>query len=232
MNKTNELKHFRIKNKYGMFLPNIHEDRIKSLIENADNLIESGTKFKHDKTSTVSKTSFDNKDIVIKRYNNKGFFHSFRNSLRQTRAQKSLLNSLLLLDLNIITPNPLGWFVEKKGPLYHRSYFIMECCSLPTLHQTIMANPSDQQWQNITDNIKAMLDKFAANNITHGDLKHSNVLVADEGIGVLDLDVMTVHNNPSSFKQKRKKDISSFHNRLLTPPARYIRQRKQKFPNE
>lgn len=215
-----------------MFLSNWPDERIESFVAQIDSLIEKGTLYKNDKTSTVSRTSFDNTDIVVKRYNNKGLFHSVRNSFRQTRSEKSFYNSCLLVDMGIYTPAPLGYAIEKQNGLYRRSYFIMEHSEVPTLHQAIMKHPSSEQWEKISNDIKLLLDKFAEHKITHGDLKHSNVLVTDNGAGILDLDVMCVHKSRSTFQKKRNKDMLALQNRLLEPPEQYITKRKQKYGDE
>jgi len=199
-----------------MFTASWSEKQVKQFVDSADNLIDNGTLLKTDKTSTVSKTRFNNTDIVIKRYNNKGFFYSFRNSLRSSRAKKSWQKSQILLGLNICTPMPLGYVVEKKKALYSRSYFVMEYCEIQIVHDTFLEYSSeDARWHDIINWLKELMDKLASHRITHGDLKSSNVFVSNDCVGILDLDAMIIHNNPITYRIKRRKDEKKFSDRVL-----------------
>ncbi len=106
---------FRIGNLHGMLTENWSSGQVEHFVKSLDELIANGKLFKSDRTSTVSKTSFNDTGIVIKRYNNKGFFHSLKNTLRVSRGQKSWFKSHVLLDIDIYTPSPLGYIVEKKN---------------------------------------------------------------------------------------------------------------------
>ena len=224
-----EYRSFRIGNTAGMFSTDWTDDQRSDFVRKLDDLIAAENPIKSDSTSTVCKTTYDKRTIVIKRYNNKGFLHSIKNSIRPTRAQKSWQKSCLLIDFAIFTPTPLGYVVEKKAGLYHRSYFIMEYCPAPTYDNILLREtPSQAQQQQILNNIKIMLDKFAAHKITHGDLKQSNILVGQNSVGIIDLDAMKI-NDPFTYKAKRKKDEHFFNNRLQETPEQYAKRLKDNF---
>lgn len=202
--------------KHGMFCDQWPQDKVVQFVESLDTLIDAGQINKSDKTSTVSMVRFDDADIVIKRYNNKGFFYSLRNSLRPSRAKKSLQKSLILRKLGFHTPVPLGYLVERKNLLYNRSYFIMEYCEFETLHQAFKKYTSkDARWHDIVEWLLELMENLALHRITHGDLKSSNVYVTEDGVGILDLDAMTIHNNPLTYRIKRAKDEKKFASRIL-----------------
>ncbi|MCK4999078.1 MAG: hypothetical protein KAS23_06075 [Anaerohalosphaera sp.] len=201
---------------HGILPANWPREKVVEFIGTIDDLIDAGNIIKSDKTSTVSKVRFNDTDIVIKRYNNKGFFYSLRNSLRSSRAKKSWHKSLVLLSLDIHTPVPLGYVVEKKNALYNRSYFIMEYCEIEIVHDFFVRYTSaDEQWYEIINLLKDFMAKLALHRITHGDLKPSNVYVTEDGVGILDLDSMMIHNNAITYLLKRGKDEKKFVSRIL-----------------
>ena len=212
-----------------MFKIDWTQEHIQCFVETVNDLIEKGHAYKTDKTSTVCKTSFNHAKVVIKRYNNKGAWHCLKNTFRRSRAEKSWIKSLVLSDIGIFTPPPIGWFVEKRNGLYFRSYFVMDYCEMPTLHSFLMENrPNERSWKQITNGMAVLLERLKEHRITHGDLKHSNVLIGDNQIGILDLDAMIIHRNPVTYRIKRSKDERKFKERLMQDPTLYFQSRKQK----
>ena len=55
------------------------------------------------------------------------------------------------------------------------------------------------------EGILGEMDKY---HITHGDMKHSNILVTDNGAVLTDLDSMRVHKCEYLYKIYRAKDIA------------------------
>lgn len=227
--RKTEYRSFNIDNTAGMFIADWTDSELAEFIRAIDDIIAAETPIKTDDTSTVCKTTFKGRHIVIKRYNNKGPFHSIKNSVRPSRAQKSWRKSCLLIDYDIYTPAPLGYIVEKRAGLYFRSYFIMECCLAPTYDNILLQQPPTPDEQaKILDRIKTMLDKFAEHKITHSDLKQSNILVGDNRVGIIDLDAMQI-NNPFTYPAKRKKDENFFNNRLQESPDQYAKRMEDNF---
>jgi serine/threonine protein kinase len=58
--------------------------------------------------------------------------------------------------------------------------------------------------------LKELLNKLAEHNITHGDLKHSNILITKNGPVLTDLDSMRTHRFSWMFKIRRTKDLQHF----------------------
>jgi tRNA A-37 threonylcarbamoyl transferase component Bud32 len=58
--------------------------------------------------------------------------------------------------------------------------------------------------------VKNMLDKIGKYRITHGDLKHTNILITDNGPMITDLDGMKVHKWNWTYKISRAKDLQRF----------------------
>jgi serine/threonine protein kinase len=69
-----------------------------------------------------------------------------------------------------------------------------------------------------TQQLKELLDKLAEQQITHGDLKHSNILITKDGPILTDLDAMQIHRFSWTFKIRRLKDLQHF----TKPPINLI----------
>jgi RIO-like serine/threonine protein kinase len=54
--------------------------------------------------------------------------------------------------------------------------------------------------------------------ITHGDLKHTNILITDNGPILTDLDGMNVHKWTWTYRIRQAKDLKDFLNR---GPSKY-----------
>jgi len=176
-----------------------------------DTLIDGGKVLKDGNTCYVSRLSFSGKDIVVKRYNNKGFIHSLRHTIKRSRARRGWLHGHRLRMLNIATPKPLAYVEQRKGLLVEKSYLITEYVEGQRLYEFLRDdNVADGRRSEIMQMIKTMLEKLAKYRITHGDLKHTNILITETGPVLTDLDGMTVHCSQLLYRNKRIKDIERF----------------------
>lgn len=195
---------------------------LNDFIDSLNRLIEDGQMIKTDRKTCVSVAKTGSSAIVIKRYNNIGFAYSIRQTLFQTRALKSWQFAHILLKIDIPTPRPLVCVEIKKNGLISQSYIITEFFNGENLHQYIVNhNPDDEHWQAIVLKIKTIIDKMGQSRITHGDLKHSNILLKQQAIAITDLDAMKIHKFPLFYKIKRTKDLQSFNNRLSLRKLKY-----------
>jgi tRNA A-37 threonylcarbamoyl transferase component Bud32 len=159
----------------------------------------------------VSRLSFSGKDVVVKRYNNKGFLHSLRHTIKRSRARRGWLHGHRLRLLNIATPRPLAYIEHCKGLLVEKSYLITEFVEGQRLYEFLRDdNVTNERRSEIIQMIKTVLQKLAKYRITHGDLKHTNILITETGPVLTDLDGMTVHCSQLLYKNKRIKDIERF----------------------
>jgi len=55
-------------------------------IEKIDALMDKGQIFKNGDTSYVSRLTWNDKDVVVKRYNHRGFIHSLRHTIKRRVA--------------------------------------------------------------------------------------------------------------------------------------------------
>jgi tRNA A-37 threonylcarbamoyl transferase component Bud32 len=113
--------------------------------------------------------------------------------------------------LQITTPKPLAYIEQRKGLLVWKSYLVTEYVAGQKLRNFLRDNNiTEEKHSKVNQQVMKLLDKLGKYRITHGDLKHSNILVTDNGIVLTDLDGMKVHRWNWLYKTKRAKDIARF----------------------
>jgi hypothetical protein len=75
----------------------------RDFIERIDGLTGTGRILKTGDASYVSNITWNGKNIVVKRYDNKGFFHSLRHTIKKARARRAWLYAHFLEALDIFS---------------------------------------------------------------------------------------------------------------------------------
>ena len=173
--------------------------------------MENGNVLKNGNTCFVSHIIWNQQEIVIKRYNHMGVLHSLRHSLIKTRARRGWLHAQRLTMLRIPTPKPLAFIEHRKGFLIWNSYYVSEYAEGVSLYTFLNDDniPAEQKCST-KKNVENLLDKLGDFKITHGDLKHSNILITKNGPLLTDLDAMQAHELNLTYNRKRAKDIKRF----------------------
>ncbi|MBN2454964.1 MAG: hypothetical protein JXB29_00265 [Sedimentisphaerales bacterium] len=160
-------------------------------IKQVDPMMDSGQILKKGNTSYVSHFKWNGKDIVVKRYNHKGVWHSLRHTIKGSRARRCWLYAHWLLMLTIPTAKPLAFIECYEGPVLWKSYFFTEYVAGRTLREFLgNSNISNQERSRQIQQIEKIIHRLNAYRLTHGDLKFSNILLTDEGPVLTDLDGM------------------------------------------
>jgi tRNA A-37 threonylcarbamoyl transferase component Bud32 len=163
-------------------------------IKRIDALMDKGDIFKQGNTCYVSRIKWHDKDAVVKRYNHKGFIHSFRHTIKRSRARRGWLNGHRLIMLNIATPKPIAYIEKFRTGLVWQSYLVTEYVQGCKLYDFLRDDTiTEQQWSEATEVIKKLIERLGKYYISHGDLKHTNILVTENGIVLTDLDAMKAH---------------------------------------
>jgi tRNA A-37 threonylcarbamoyl transferase component Bud32 len=184
------------------------EAEMHDLLRRLDALMDEGQILKDGNTCYVSRLSFGGKDVVVKRYNHKGFIHSLRHTIKRSRARRGWLHGHRLGLLNIATPEPLAYIERRKGLLVDKSYLVTRYINGQSLYEFLRDdNVTQQQRSTVTQEVKNLLDKMVKHRITHGDLKNSNILVTKIGPVLIDLDGMKVHKWSWSCQAQKAKDL-------------------------
>ena len=180
-------------------------------IEKIDKIMDEGQILKNGNTCYVSRLTWNSKDVVVKRYNHKGFTHSLRHTIKKSRAHRGWLHGHRLVMLDIATPKPLAYIEQLKEKLVWKSYLVTEYVKGQKLNDFLQnSHVTKDQHQIIHNQIQKLLDEMEKNHITHGDLKHTNILITDKGPVLTDLDGMKVHKWGWRYKSSKAKDLRRF----------------------
>jgi tRNA A-37 threonylcarbamoyl transferase component Bud32 len=159
--------------------------------------------------STVGRVRIDDHDLVVKRYNTKGFWHALRRCIRATRAAHSWRNAHRLLMLDISTPRPVALLEKRFGPLRSTAYFINEYVEGPRavdfFEDRILSGKRE-----VAQSIAEIVNKLGAAGISHGDMKATNIIIHKQEPALVDLDAMRVHACPRRFTALHRKDVKRF----------------------
>ncbi len=180
-------------------------------LQGLDRLMQEGQVLKNGKTCFVSRIVWNGQDVVVKRYNHKGFWHSLRHTLKGSRARRSWLNAQLLGLLGIPTAQPIAYIDEWRGPLLWQSYFItafIQARSLGHLMGDAQVVRSTKEMR--SRQVLQLLDHLADHRITHGDTKHSNFLLDADGVVLTDLDGMRVHRVYWTLRRRFNRELMRF----------------------
>ena len=176
-------------------------------IEQIDTLMDKGRILKDGDTCYISRLTWNSKDVVVKRYNHKGFIHSLRHTIKRSRARRAWLHGHRLGTLKIATPKPLAYVEQRRGLLMWQSYLVTEYVKGQKLRTFLRDHKiSEEEHSTAMQQIKNLLDKMGKYRITHGDLKHTNILVTENGPVLTDLDGMKVHRWNWLSRIRRDKD--------------------------
>ena len=183
----------------------------EELVGNIDAVTGAARLLKNGNTCFVTAVQRHGREYVIKRYNPKGLLHGLRHTLKRSRARRGWLNAHRLLYLGIPTPRPVGFIEEYAGLLLKRSWLITELAPGPKLKE-YLANPdiSKAQKTRVIDQVFDILGLLEQYRITHGDLKHVNLIITPAGPTLLDLDSLKIHRTGLFYLYHRKKDINAF----------------------
>lgn len=187
------------------------QDEQLDFVERIDPLMDKGQILKNGNTCYVSRLTWKGKDVVVKRYNHKGFIHSLRHTIKGSRARRAWLHAHRLRMLEIATPKPLAYIEHRKGRLVWKSYLVTEYVQGQEFCYFLEdKSVSQEERSTATHQVIDLLDKIGKYKISHGDLKHSNILITKNGPTITDLDGMKVHIMSFTYRVRRNKDIARF----------------------
>ena len=173
------------------------------VLDDADRLMAEGEMLKNGATCTVVRVAAGTQ-LVIKRYNLKHWRHALSRAWRPSRAWHSWLAAHCLDFYGVATPQPLAMCEERAGPLRGRAFLVTAHCAGPDLLSVLApgSEPSPAMQVAIRQLFRTLYDL----RITHGDLKATNLLWADEQVVLIDLDAMVQHRQVHAFVREWRRD--------------------------
>lgn len=191
----------------------VESPEFMQLLQNPESAFkQAGAEYlKQGRSATIVKIKVDNKIMVVKRYNIKNIWHRLRRCLRTTRAAMSWQFSHLLRLSGIQTAKPLAFVDKHFMGLRGRSYFIMEYVAGKNIGDYFSDyQAGEPRFTKTAERVMALLDNLAELQISHGDLKKTNIVIKNDHPVLLDLDGMKIHKNRWAGQRACEKDIKRF----------------------
>ena len=160
---------------------------------------------KQGNTCTLWLVAVGGSKYVVKRYNIKGLSHRIGRALRQTRAAASWANAHRLGMYGIATARPVALLEQRLGPLRGRAWFISEFVAGDDVLQLC-----DRPLPDVARQVVDLLAQLAQCNISHGDMKGSNIILSGKGPVIIDLDAMQEHALNWLYRRMRRRDLQRF----------------------
>lgn len=187
------------------------EELMPQFVREVDALMQEGQVLKNDAASFVSRVLWNGQDAVIKRYNHRGLWHSFRHTLKGSRAKRNWRHAQRLLALKIATPEPLAYVDQYRGPLLWQSYFVARFVAGPQVHQILRdRSMAGEQKQRVHDQVLDLLRRMAEHGISHGDMKHTNILYDGTNVVITDLDGMRIGGTGWLRRRRYRRDVDRY----------------------
>ena len=215
---------FQVTRKFGRFVSMLRDEAeyLLPIIADPDGWLKTGRPLKAGRTATLATVTHSGRELVIKRYNIKNPRHALSRCWRPSRAWHSWVAAHRLEFLGITTPRPLAMIEKRCGPFRREAWLIMEHCHGVSLTDYLSPHGGKPPTL-LLENIQVAFQQLADANITHGDLKASNLLCHKDQIFLIDLDAMKQHASTSGFRRAWEKDRQRFlHNWPLTSPLHRI----------
>jgi len=184
----------------------LNEDLLP-ILDNPDLHMASGEMLKDGNSSTVCLVRTGSRSLVIKRYNVKGPWHALRRAFRKSRAWTAWSNAYRMEFLGIRSLKPIAMIENRTGAIRGTAYLITEYIdgvdALECLRN--MKKPNGE-----LEALTGILHDLSESKISHGDLKATNFLMAEDGPVIIDLDAMREHKTQASFHRAFNKDLERF----------------------
>jgi len=188
-----------------------NEELMEQFLRRADTLMQEGQVLKNDHASFVSRVLWNGQDAVVKRYNHRSLWHSFRHTLKGSRAKRNWRHAQRLMSLAIATPEPLAYLDQYRGPLLWQSYFVARFVPGPQVHQILRdRNVAAEQKQQVHDQVLNLLRRMAEHGISHGDMKHTNILYDGTSVVLTDLDGMRIGGAGWLRRRRYRRDVERY----------------------
>jgi tRNA A-37 threonylcarbamoyl transferase component Bud32 len=172
-------------------------------IAELDALIQPHSLLKNGNTCTVALAEINDKKFVIKRYNIKHFWHGVSRAFRPSRAAASWANAYRLNILGIATAKPIALYEQRTFGLRGKAYFLAEYLNLPDVAEYFTQTQDKALCAEAVKNIVTLFYKFYLLQISHGDMKATNIKMLGTQPVFIDLDSMQQHRNSNPVAHVR-----------------------------
>jgi len=178
--------------------------------------------FKHDQTTTVAKLDLVSEQgpvhLVLKRYNPRSLWHTFKRAFRRSRARRCWNMSYLFSRAGLNVAPPVLMLEQRFGPIRLNAYFVNEFLEGEELLSALPVMSVEQQSEVVVA-VKSAFAKMQAARLTHGDMKASNLIWVAGELFFIDLDAAQRHSSMLSWRKSHQKDKKRFLKNWRDHPA-------------
>lgn len=208
---------------YGMYNRHYEAPELMKFLSNPESAFQNSHRkvLKKGRSATVIRVRLDNRDYVVKRYNMKNIWHWLRRCLRQTRASSSWRFAQKLCLFGIPTANPVAYIEQNILGLHGKSYYVTQYVSGEHAgdYFTFYAGKSGKI-SSMIKMISHLLKNVAKVDMTHGDLKITNVLInAAERPVLIDLDGASEHISLIGLRKAWEQELLRFLKNFNSNPS-------------
>ena len=164
---------------------------------------------KRGNTASVVRFKVDGRELVVKRYNVKNPVHGFRIAFKKSRADRSWFGAHLLLRAGIRTPRPIALKEVRLGPFRNRAWLICDFIEGVSAREYFQQTPFEDN-NDLPQQIFSVFERLETLQVSHGDMKATNIMIHDAKAFLIDLDSLTAHKSKSRFARAHRKDIKRF----------------------
>lgn len=176
-----------------------------------DALLESGARLKSGNTCTVGLSEINGVQVAIKRYNIKGLAHALGRGLRPSRAAISWANAHRLKLLGIATAAPIALLEARKFRFIRgKAYFLSQFVDAPDVTEFFAQTRDKKARAEAVKSICELFYKLYLLQISHGDMKATNIKMADNEPVLIDLDSMRQHSTYFRSSVAHLRDLHRF----------------------
>ena len=161
-------------------------------------------------TVCVNRKLIKNRPVVAKRYNKKNAWHALRRTVRRSRAENCWNHAIDLEALGINIPSPVAFIQEYASfGLKSCSWYLYEFVDGPSCVKELKNNGITND-DEVMEKVVATLGSLWKQNISHGDTKGTNFLLAHDRVVIIDLDSIKQHTNEGTARRFIRKDLLRF----------------------
>jgi tRNA A-37 threonylcarbamoyl transferase component Bud32 len=175
-----------------------------------DVLLASNTILKAGNTCTVGLVKMNDTNVVLKRYNIKSFWHLLSRMWRPSRAAISWANTHRLMILDLPTAYPIALLEQRILGLRGRAYFLSEYIEAPDIAAFFAEVTDPLQKTAVVDQMVQMFHRLYLLQISHGDMKATNIKIVNSKPLLIDLDSMKQHKIAFFAFKAHVKDLRRF----------------------
>lgn len=196
---------------------------MKGFLQHPDNVFANAKAvvLKNGRSSTVIRVTLDGRDLVIKRYNMKNIWHRLRRLFRVTRAEHSWRLAQKLQLFNVKTPIPVAYLESNVAGMRGKSYYVSEYVAGENIKDYLTPYEKEPyRAANVIQRVCKLIATLARLEMTHGDLKATNIIVDDNDQPYLiDLDGALEHYSLSGLRKASRVEIQRFMRNFEELPA-------------